>query len=115
MKKNFKNNSQKHQQEKIIEKALRTGGFIFPETVDEVKEFERIFGSTDVIIPDELKVPNFLSSASPLNLSPKISTIKSDNFAIAAREGTKEELPEFIKKRMEEGRKKADAIRKRLK
>ncbi len=49
---------------KKIERTLRTGGFLFPETVDEVKEFERIYGATDVILPTELQEPHFLRSQS---------------------------------------------------
>lgn len=60
MKKRQSDNSKSNQQEKMIEQALKTSGFLFPETVEEVKEFERIYGTTDVILPVELKEPTFI-------------------------------------------------------
>ena len=61
MKKNKSDNS-KAIQEKMIEQALRTGGYVLPTSDNEVKEFERIYGTTDVILPEELQEPTFLYS-----------------------------------------------------
>lgn len=108
-------NSKETQQEKMIEKALRTGGFIFPETIDEVKEFERIYGTTDVILPAELQEPNFLYTQARKIGKAKVATLHPENLAMAAREGSNHQLPDDIKKRMAEDRKKADLKRKRKK
>ena len=78
-----------HQNE-MIEKALKTGGFLFPETVAEVKEFERLFGTTDVILPAELEDSAFLYSKSGKKSNSKIVEFPCDNFAMAARDGSSE-------------------------
>jgi len=103
MKKN-PNNITDTQKEMLIQHALRTGGFLFPETPEEVIEFEKQFGSTDVVLPEDLRKPTFLD--------PKISTVikkkpltATENLAMAAREGS--QLPEQILKRMKEHRDKA--------
>jgi hypothetical protein len=96
----------------MIEKAFRTGGFIFPETVDEVKEFERIYGRTDVILPAELQNLDFLYSQFKKSSKKKITIIHSENLAMAAREGN-DQLPDEIKNLMAEHRKKADSKRKK--
>lgn len=101
-------------EEKILRKALRTGGFVFPETVDEVNEFERIYGATDVILPAELESANFLISQSPKIRKGHVVKLHVENLAMAAREGSTS-LPDEIKKMMAEDRKKADAKRKRRK
>lgn len=88
------NNSNDDQQDKMIEKALSTGGFLFPTTVDEVKEFERIYGTTNVILPLELQEPNFLNAAAESNT--KVIKFPSENFAMAAREGSSK-LPSELK------------------
>lgn len=113
MKKNKSNNSNSIQ-EKMIEKALRTGGYVLPSSDDEIKEFERIYGTTDVILPEELQEPNFLYANPKKKHSAKIKELISNNFAMAARQGA-EKLPDEIKNRMEEDRRKADAKRKRKK
>lgn len=82
------NNSNDDQQEKMIEKALSTGGFLFPTTVDEVKEFERIYGTTNVILPQELQEPTFLDAATENKGKAKVIKFPSENFAMAAREGS---------------------------
>jgi hypothetical protein len=112
MKKIVKDNSKETQQEKMIEKALRTGGFIFPETVEEVKEFERIYGKTDVMMPTELQEPDFLYSQKKKIGKIKMVTLHSENLAMAAREGSNH-MPDEIKFRMAEDRKKVDLKRKK--
>lgn len=104
-------NSAENKQEKIIEQALKTGGFLFPETIDEVKEFERIYGTTEIILPPGLEEPTFLDSKK-VNVSKekKVATT-NENFALAAREGSNK-LPDQIINRMSEDRKKASVKRK---
>jgi len=112
--KNAKCNSKEIHQEKMINKALRTGGFIFPETIDEVKEFERIYGKTDVILPAELQEPDFLYSKSKEKGHPKVANLDSENLAMAARKGINQ-LPEEIISKMKKDRKRVEAKRKRKK
>lgn len=99
MKKRISDKSKSNQQEKMIEQALKTGGFLFPETVEEVKEFERIYGTTDVILPAELQEPTFLYSKSGKGNSSKVVKFPSENFAMAAREGSSE-LPKEIQQKI---------------
>lgn len=99
MKKRQSDNSDSNQQNKMIENALKTGGFLFPETVEEVKEFERIYGSTDVILPAELQEPTFISSKLDKGNSLKVVKFPSENFAMAAREG-KSDLPKEIQQKI---------------
>lgn len=113
MKKNKSDNS-KAIQEKMIEQALRTGGYVLPTSDDEIREFERIYGTTDVILPEELQEPNFLYSSPKKKQSAKIKELNANDFAMAARQGA-ENLPDEVRKRMEEDRRKADARRKRKK
>ena len=91
-------NHQNDQQEKAIEKALFTGGFLFPQTVDEVKEFERIYGTTDIILPIELQEPEFLDGELSSN-STRVLKFPAENFAMAAREGSSK-LPTEIKQKI---------------
>lgn len=100
MKKNTENITD-IQKEILIQIALRTGGFLFPETPEEVIEFEKQFGNTDLVLPEDLNKPSFLN--------PKISTLikkkrltANENLAMAARKGS--QLPEQILKRMKEHR-----------
>lgn len=104
----------KTQQELQIQRVLRTGGFLFPETIEEVKEFEKNFGDTDVILPEDLRTPNFLDKK--VNDSPKIivASINHENYSVAAREGS-QDLPESIRLKMEEDRIKIEKKAKRRK
>jgi len=83
MKNRISDDSNNNLQEKMIEQALKTGGFLFPESIEEVKEFERIYGTTDVILPVELQEPTFLYSKS--DIGNYFENIKSpgENFAMA--------------------------------
>ncbi len=101
--------------EQMIQDALRTGGFLFPQTVAEVERFEKNFGTTQVPLPEHLKVPSFLkkSKTTKRNHSVTIATNK-ENFAVAAREGAPD-LPKDILQRMEDDRKKEEDRRKKAK
>jgi hypothetical protein len=94
-----KNESHSPKKNKLIEKALRVGGYSFPQTIDEVSEFERLYGTTDVILPPELQEPFFLYAHFELN--PKINASPDQKTAIsmAAREGSSI-LPVEIKSRI---------------
>ena len=103
---NPKDNTLKSKQERLIEKALRSGGFLFPVTIEEVKEFERIYGTTDVLLPDELREPTFLDNKVE-NQILKINAVKKPAFALAAR-GATVQLSDEVKKKMAQDRRKAD-------
>ncbi|MCB2194428.1 MAG: hypothetical protein KQH79_01135 [Bacteroidetes bacterium] len=102
MKKKSKKNRTQIDQELIIQRAISSGGFLFPETVNEVIEYERRFGNTDVILPDDLKEPLFLESKD--DCSPISAVDSSSNYSMAARTAD-ESIPEEIKIRMERDRK----------
>src|SRR5690348_8400078 len=106
MEKQIKNNIDS-QKEKMIEETLRTGGYLFPETVSEVKEFEKLFGTTNVSLPEDLKTPDFIDKNQvKKSIRSKVPVSKNDNFAVAARDGAPT-LPKEILDRMEADRKKA--------
>lgn len=108
MKKINSNNSE-DKKEKIIQSALRAGGFVFPQTVSEVEAFEKSFGTTDVTLPDHLKVPDFIKKGKTAKLAKvKSIGIQQDNFAMAARDGASK-LSDDVLQKMKEDRKKADA------
>jgi hypothetical protein len=95
------------QKEELIQDALRTGGFLFPQTVAEVEEFEKKFGTTNVPLPEELKIPHFLEKAkSKKTAKAKTTAVENEHFSMAARDGAPK-LPDEILRRMEEDRKKA--------
>lgn len=98
---NLENQNSKH--ESIIQHALKTGGFLFPESVEEVEAFERAFGSTDFILPEELQEPVFLY-ASDIEVS-KACLANNELIAMAAREG--KDLPDHIKIKMKREREEA--------
>jgi len=112
MKKRSKDNTKDSTQEKILKKALRTGGFLFPETIEEVKEFERLYGTTDVVLPPDLQEPPFLDTrGGNNNRKIKISAPASD-FAMAAREASNE-LPSEIQEKIIADIKSANAKKKK--
>ena len=115
MKKNNIDISKKNDQEKLIEKGLRTGGFAFPQTVKDVIEFEKNFGNTDMILPDSLQEPAFLQYKHQKPFDIKTQSVQeAENLAMAAREGSNG-LPDDILKLMAEDRKKADTGAKKKK
>jgi hypothetical protein len=97
-------------QEKMIQKAFRTGNFLFPETPEEVAAFDKKFGNTDIILPEELREPTFLNNKRTSTVKKKLSAT-TENLAMAAREGSK--LPEDILKKMKEHRDKAKREKKK--
>lgn len=105
--------SKDNQQNKLIETTLKTSGFLFPKTVEEVKEYERVYGTTDIILPLELQESTFLYTESIEVQNLNLEILPSDNFAMAAREGVSNNLPEEIQRKIIEDIKKAE--QKRLK
>ncbi len=91
-----------------LEYLLRTNGYLFPETVDEVNEYQRKFGDTDIILPSDMKTPTFLEKGLKRFKENHLKVVKDvqENFAVAARMESGAELPEHITKRMENDRNK---------
>lgn len=97
----------KKQQSFNLEYLLRTNGHLFPETVAEVFEYERKFGDTDIIIPEDMQTPSFLEKTNnESNSHLKVVKSMSENYAMAARLENGNQLPDYIKKRMEDDRNK---------
>jgi hypothetical protein len=98
------NNSNSKDPQVDLEFLLRTNGFLFPETVNEVTAYERTFGDTDIILPDDMQEPSFLKEAHSRVAEERDNVIKlqDDNCSLAARDEKGDELPEYIKKRMED-------------
>lgn len=88
-------------EEKLIEFTIRTQGFLFPETVQEVIEFEKIYGTTEITLPEHLKSSSFLENqpAQPHNYNLPTLSDTNSNFAFAAREG-KKPVPDHIREKM---------------
>lgn len=112
MKKIKNKKSKSDAQERIIEKFLRTSGFVFPLTDGELKGFEKNFGTTDIILPPELNDTAFLYAKSKKSKIRKEKQFLNENFAMAAREGFKE-LPEEIQKKIINDIKKTEARRRK--
>lgn len=98
------NNSNSKDPQVDLEFLLRTNGFLFPETVNEVTAYERTFGDTDIILPEDLQEPSFLKEAyAKVNAERgNVVRLQADNCSMAARDEKGNELPEHIKKKMEE-------------
>lgn len=100
MKKQISQKNQESRNERIIQQALKTGGFLFPTTINEVENYELNYGSTDVILPEELQEPDFLFNNSGKKL---INNESWETIAMAARDGI-DAIPEHIQKRMKQER-----------
>lgn len=97
-------------EEKAFYKALKRYGYIFPETEDELKQFE------DSIANMEFKIPDKFSDPIEILAKGKVDKIENylsfsdeqveENLAQAAREGS--EIPDDVLKQMENDRRKAE-------
>jgi len=47
-------------QDAALLKALRSYGYLFPETEDEVEMFEKLFGHEKIELPESLRDSSFL-------------------------------------------------------
>ena len=100
MKKQISPKDQELRKEEIIQHALRIGGFLFPTTISEVENYELSYGSTDIILPEELQEPDFLFNEHERT---SINNESIETIAMAARDGI-DAIPEHIKKRMKQER-----------
>jgi hypothetical protein len=61
VKKTSQNNAKSEkEQAKAIEKALRSYGYLFPQSEDEIESLDKIIGCTASPLPDSLKDTSFL-------------------------------------------------------
>ncbi len=100
------NSSKREKQEELIQKAMHNSGFLFPETIEEVEEFERIYGTTAIILPEVLRTPVFpddLVTKKPLE---KLMT--APKLAMAAK-GAKHKMTDEVSRQMAAERRVADA------
>lgn len=81
------NNLNEQSKDKLIEKTLKTCGFLFPETIAEVQEYERLFGNTEFTLPLELQDPTYLFDDSICMCKVDLGDSSESNFAMAARDG----------------------------
>jgi hypothetical protein len=98
--------------EKSLNKALKSFGLLFPSTEEEVIEYEKRCGNTEIIMPEDLREPDFLYSN---ERSLKVVELKFDyeNVALAARESMGNSIPNDVRERMNKDR--AAAIKKHKK
>ena len=91
-------------------KALRSYGYDFPETKDEIEVFEQKLSADEVPIHIEDNPTDILRRGLikkvDLPTKLKVDHRTTTNLAMAAREG--KELSEAVRRKMEEDRKRAD-------
>ena len=91
-----------------FKKSLRSFGFLFPTTDDEVAAFEKEFDINSVELPQSLQNPKNILKQGRIKTIPKrsariINMQKTiDNMSIAARKG--EEIPKVILDKMKKDR-----------
>jgi hypothetical protein len=96
--------------DKKIKKALRSFGFNFPTTEDEVEAFEKSIEGQDISVPPMEDNPtNILKKGitTKINLSKglEVDAKAAKNLAMAAREG--KGISSTVRKKMDEDRKNA--------
>ena len=97
---NARKNISVKKQQSITKGTQKSNGYLFPQTVEEVIEFERIYGRTDVILPDDLQYGQI--EFNPVEKS--FAFVKGSTkprLSMAARDGAKV-LPIEIIRQMEE-------------
>jgi type I restriction enzyme, S subunit len=84
--KSNKKNSNPKRQEEVLCAALKKFGFVFPTTPSEVEQFEEVFGTTEIDLPDELQDGQFLTAA----LEPTAPEKPAGKTGVTAKEATAE-------------------------
>ncbi|MFV0599917.1 MAG: hypothetical protein ACK5M0_09390 [Bacteroidales bacterium] len=92
-------NREMKEQEKIIKRILKTGGYLFPETVQEVIEYEKKYGTTEIVLPEELRNLDFLNTLRKKGNKAFFNLIEESKFAAAAR-GNDTGLPTNIQEQI---------------
>ncbi len=65
--KSNKQSDTEKKQAKAIETALRSYGYLFPQSDDEIESLNKIIGSTATELPESLKDSSFLFSKKKTN------------------------------------------------
>ncbi len=99
--------------EKYVQHALKSFGFLFPSTEEDVIEFEKRCGNTEVILPEQLREPDFLYTGTNPQDSLKVLNIY-ESHAHAARNSNGSYIPDEVRERMKKDRvaKRNDKIKK---
>lgn len=104
------NQDNKANQEKAFHKALKSYGYIFPETEKELRAFEASIYKMEFDIPDKFNNPLKILNEGRIE---KVNEFHSfydeqveENLAQAAREGSN--IPDEVWKQMDNDRKKAE-------
>lgn len=92
--------------ESELKYSMRYYGMLFPSSEEEVKIFEKLYGPTDVEMPDHLKDPKFLLSQKKSQMAVSDKPIEVANLAYAARD--ENDIPDHVRKKMRKNRKAAE-------
>ncbi len=68
---------------------LRRFGYLLPTNDEEVEEFEKIYGKTQVIFPEHLKKPKFLREENKLKVEPTVAAKGQSKSDKAVKKTTK--------------------------
>ena len=103
--------SNKRSFEKEFEKALRSYGYGFPETADEVEKFEAEMGNMEIPTLPILENPSDILNRSEVKTTGIVHRLKVDysaaqNLAMAAREG--KGVSDATKRKMLQDRKQSE-------
>ena len=104
------NYQNKADQEKAFHKALKSYGYIFPETDEELQNFEISISKMKFDIPDKFSNPLTILSTGKIKKVNEFNTFYDEeveeNLAQAAREGSN--IPDEVWIQMEKDRKNAE-------
>ena len=102
-------NVRKRQYESKFTHSLRANGYLFPITIEQVNHLEANHKDIFKNVPSPVLSVNDILDRGVVSFKPILTNDINDEFAIslaqAAREG--KEIPEEVRKQMEEDRKKA--------
>lgn len=103
--------SSESDKKRSFEKALRSLGYLFPETEEEIKNLEEIIGSTNIPLPESLKDASFLfAEKKEANIVPLFT--KTEEYSKLLYAGQKKPNTSFsksakdLKKKSEKNKKK---------
>lgn len=97
-------------QEKAFHKALKSYGYLFPETEAELQSFEESISKMKFQIPDKFNDPIAILKAGKISNVSQFNSFNDEeieeHLAQAAREGS--DIPEDVRAQMEKDRKDAE-------
>lgn len=119
-KKSEKNTKTEKEQVKAIGKALRSYGYLFPQSEDEIESLDKIIGTTASPLPDSLKDTSFLFNKKQKDEAKVIPLLVADpeecyHQAYAARDGQDSITPETESKMDQDIKKLKERLKKKSK